>query len=166
MKEIKTLEDALALVPEYWYLTPVMDKWREGDEVLIEWPWIERRDKSGKWQKANNLAFGDIVDRLGRRPIPRSIRESEARWILYNSLATVGRSVKHEWRFLLQADNWTNGVHLQRYQHSMDNMADPAFSSYEEMEDAISALGGETAVIQMLTCGPGALWKWAQENRK
>lgn len=34
--KIKTLSDALALVPEYWPLVPGVDKWRDGDKYKTE----------------------------------------------------------------------------------------------------------------------------------
>lgn len=90
MKEIKTLEDALTLVPEYWYLTPKVDKWKDGDEFADICSDAESKNiLEVYWQSATNRS-GDVVDRVGRRPIPRSVREAEAYAYLQPKCKTSG----------------------------------------------------------------------------
>jgi len=182
--KITTMTEALSLVPEYWPLVPGVDKWREGDQPCI----VERTHLiAGEWQYhsewgrplgAKNHLIGQELqpEYIGRRPIPQSVREAEARWILYNSMAKVEPLLHLDrWEFSLNYENrliltfneslttpdaskpWTT----QRELHSLKGFASEAAGwAFRGL------VGGEEVVIQMLTEGPGSLWRWVAEMRE
>lgn len=73
-------------VPMWHMLTPLVDKWKDGDEYLLvagfnkKWSPILREQMYG-YPVSDETIF--------RRPIPESVRRSVAWWALYNKLATV-----------------------------------------------------------------------------
>lgn len=161
--KITTMAEALPLVPEYWPLVPGVDKWREGDEA----PYVSLK----RWGAVPSNWHGEPVNdiEIGRRHIPQSVREAEARWILYSALAAVAPLA--EWdklpaQFILtvygRADE--GDVHLDIESEPQFNGL-RSFDGQEAAYKAIKVLGGEQAVIQMLTEGPGALWRWVAEMR-
>lgn len=167
--KITTMTEALSLVPEYWPLVPGVDKWRDGDEYFT------RNDASGwrkfehnSWQMLGEIG-GTISHPVARRAIPQSVREAEARWILYSALAAVAPLA--EWdklpaQFILTVYGCTDegDVHLDIESEPQFNGL-RSFDGQEAAYKAIKVLGGEQAVIQMLTEGPGALWRWVAEMR-
>lgn len=161
MKEIKTLEDALALVPNYWYLTLGVDKWKQGDEFC---GWVSGFGEY-QWQPVGQHKRWIMGDRPARRPIPKDVALSEARWILYNSFATGGqiriRVCDPREEFDKDGPLFIDSEHIGFIIDGLKN-----FPTFEAVEKFINLVGGETAVIQMLTRGPGALFRWVQENRK
>lgn len=67
-----TLEEALLLIPTHIMLRPGIDKWQEGDEdnVGLGKP---------RWVDIAEYLYGkNIGDRVGRRPIPESVRKAMA----------------------------------------------------------------------------------------
>jgi hypothetical protein len=133
-------------------LTPGVDRWKEGDmacgakaafliagepQYVADW---------GEPLKADNHLIGQVLqcDYIGQRIVPQSVREAEARWILASSINYCIDAKEGAW-----ADRaaW---------------VFDFSCLSREEVE----ILGGEQAVIQMLTEGPGALWRWVMETRE
>lgn len=166
----KTMQEALALVPEYIMLKPG-SQWREGDEELKQSTlgsrWIEPftiRDAM--------LAYLKIEGhQIARRPIPQSVRESEARWILYNSLATVD-PINFGWIFALEAEYDEEGyvVAGHRFKKSDLNFGMRKFPSKESAEAALKIFNtyqdGQSDLIEMLSSGPGALWRWIMESHQ
>lgn len=78
--KIETIEQALALVPTHWMLTPGVDKWALGDRRFVGHPYriahnIIRKELRYLGQKLEEHEAGD-------RPIPQSVREAEARRII------------------------------------------------------------------------------------
>lgn len=154
--KITTMAEALSLVPEYWPLVPGVDKWDSQDEWYFE--------KVG-WETIGTNWDGKPVDCIGRRHVPQSVREAEARWILYNSLAD-GKPQEFYYALLLVPDiEDDESLSIAIGEISYGSSA-PTFSTKEKAKCAFKILGGESAVIQMLTEGPGALFRWVEENRK
>lgn len=165
MKEITTMEEALSLVPEYWPLVEGQKVLFETDEIFWGDTWLPVRLDSSFDRSIANY----VNDRPWRRKIPQSVREAEARWILYSALAAVAPLA--EWdklpaQFILtvygRADE--GDVHLDIESEPQFNGL-RSFDGQEAAYKAIKVLGGEQAVIQMLTEGPGALWRWVAEMR-
>jgi hypothetical protein len=84
---MKTLAEALTLVPTHFPLVPGVDKWKEGDESFIQ-PMNKTKDKAF-WLKVGSFCIGRIITEerisghsidmvIARRPIPQSVREAEA----------------------------------------------------------------------------------------
>lgn len=141
---ITTMAEALSLVPEYWPLVPCVDKWQEGDTEYID---SEEGYLTIDWN-----CHGDLVDHDGgRRPIPQSVREAEARWILYYRERVLFHESPNQDIFSTRTQD--NGVLV---------VTEKMFGVYPK---TIEALGGKPWVLQMLTEGPGALWRWVAEMR-
>jgi len=154
--KITTMTEALSLVPEYWPLVPGVDKWREGDQFFssgIRWAAVS----VPHW-------IGQDVGENCRRPIPQSVRDAEARWVLYQALAD-GAPQEYGYCFLLLPDIEDDGslsIAIGEVQYGGSSRT---FSLKEKAKKAYDRLGGEQAVIQILTEGPGALWRWVAEMR-
>lgn len=171
--KIETLAQALTYIPEYILLVPGVDKWKEGDEWLFTQVDPDIRDKQHDWRKIRPLNVGASVGNLdaARRPIPLSIREAEARWLLYNSLATVpARLELDRWEYSLGTDGFltahmNEGFGFPEGEGEAELCGLRGFESKKAAMDAVLLFGGEQAVIQMLIEGQGALMRWIVENR-
>lgn len=144
---MKTLQEALALVPTYWPLAPGMDKWKEGDEYRLiggDLGW-----RPGDYTDLTGAISGKYE---ARRPIPQSVREAEARWILYKEL-----------RFTHYPSSQVKVYSTRVQDNGVLICTDCAWGIFP---NDIENLGGVIAVQDMLTEGPGALWRWVEENRK
>ncbi len=156
-----TFDKALLLVPEYIILQPGIDVWKDDDQFFHtgrrEW-WIADPN-------------GEIVEELGRRPIPESIRYSEARWLMYNSMAIVD-PINPGWIFALEAEYDEEGyvVAGHRFKRSDLNFGMRKFASKEAAEAALTVFNtyknGQSDLIAMLSEGPGALMRWISKERQ
>lgn len=160
--KIETLEAALDLIPKYWPLEPGKDRWKEGDEAFTPnsgWNAVFKSPLS----LVGSDYKGELV--LGRRPIPESVRLAEAKWILYDSLAPIE---PNQLGVLLQAEppfEYPEKWSIYHY-HTTYNYGIRKFESGYKANEFIKLFGGESAVIEMLTQGRGALWRWVMENRQ
>lgn len=157
--QIKTFEDALSLVPEYWPLVPGMDTWKEGDE------YYDDGIRSNGWYVVHDYNvshLGSVVDSydIGRRPIPKDVALSEARWILYNALT---KSV-HTPGFVPEILPHSSNTVLAFEPKNLDGRR--VFETREEVYEFSDLIGGQETMGQMLTEGPGALWRWVKDNRE
>lgn len=136
---MKTLQEALTLVPTYWPLVPGMDKWKEGDEYRLiggDLGW-----RPGDYTDLTGAISGKYE---ARRFIPQSVREAEAIWAIISQLINES--------FLYEPEPKTGG---NIYQIVIDLTSDPAFYAI-----------GAAKLSAAITDGPGALWRWVEENRK
>lgn len=83
---------------------------------------------------------------------PQSVREAEARWILYKEL-----------RFTQYPSSQVKVYSTRVQDNGVLICTDCAWGIFP---NDIENLGGVIAVQDMLTEGPGALWRWVEENRK
>lgn len=147
--KITTIAEALSLVPEFWPLVPGVDKWREGDEYF---------SRHEGWLFVHHMSYkilceiGAIVrHEAARRPIPQSVREVEAFWILFKELRFEyypSSQVK-----VFSARSQDNGVLI---------CTDCAWGLFPT---DITKLGGVEKINQTLIEGHGALWRWVAEMR-
>jgi len=85
MHDSKEFLEILEQMPKWFYLTPGLDKWRNGDQAWT----ISNSMDSLKWRDMPSQNFNKIIEDesilqlIGRRPIPESIRRSQAFWVLY-----------------------------------------------------------------------------------
>jgi len=144
---MKTLQESLTLVPEYFPLVPGVDKWEDGDEyclteavklakagwqkigdgaVGLELPTKDCETRGGWFIVETVIGIGVRIasDYIARRPIPQNVREAEAFWILHGKPFNPPSGSK------------------------------------------IDALGGMDNIQEHYDEGPGALWRWVEENRK
>lgn len=180
---MKTLQEALILVPTHWPLVPGVDKWKEGDEyclteavklakagwqkigdgaVGLELPTKDCETRGGWFIVETVIGIGVRIasDYIARRPTPQSVREAEARWILYNSLT---KSI-HESGFVPEWMPHGLETLIAVMPENMDGRR--VFETQEDVYDFAKLIGGDQAIREMLTEGPGALWRWVEENRK
>lgn len=162
MKPIETIEQALSIIPKHFPLVPGVDKWKEGD----------KKADSGLYggvflaENLDGIVFGEYVGerQLGFRPIPQEIRLQEARWALYDSLAKIDPNGNGlQFRVFVNSQGETCLIHVSRGT-GFNGLRQ--FVSPYSLGRACDLLGGESAVIEMLTRGPGALWRWVMENRQ
>lgn len=79
-----TFEEALVLVPTHILLRPGIDKWQEGDEDNVG---LGKQ----RWIEIAEYLYGHVVrDRVGRRPIPESVRKSMAESVVHTSTIGAG----------------------------------------------------------------------------
>lgn len=157
----QTLEEALALVPQYIILQPGAE-WREEDEELKQSTlgsrWIEPftiRDAMLSYLKVE-------PHQIGRRRIPQDVRESEAWWMLFNELAEIpphgaSGSIMELERGITDFNDIRLCIHQVRglfYGHSR------RFRTKDDAESAIEILGGQNRIIKELEKGPGAFSRW------
>lgn len=151
MKNPSTLAEALPLVPNYWPLIVDEDKWKKGDELF---------SSTSGWRPVidgwlvNTVVTTDI---MGRRAIPLEVRTQEARWILFNSMTKRFRKPRME----MEYRGTTHTPSVLGYVIHGNSAFDYPWISHEQRE----LLGGESAVIEMLTKGPGIIWQWVLGNR-
>lgn len=165
--KITTMTEALSLVPEYWPLVPGVDKWKEGDEYLYSWHeegdnWYDVRYEWKKYEPEDLHLSGpfSVTSNYARRPIPQSIREAEARWILYMALTEPSLGgTGYVFNFCgEEGREWFDIIFT-------DAMGGRMFKDKDAAREAVALLGSHTEIIQMLTEGPGALWRWVAEMR-
>jgi hypothetical protein len=78
-----TLEEALLLIPTHIMLRPKIDKWREGDEVVViglSVVGLLSKVHSQEWEPCDERDIGRLLleKQIGRRPIPESVRQAMA----------------------------------------------------------------------------------------
>lgn len=156
-----TLEEALLMVPTHWLLTPGVDVWQDGDEVLdCDY------DKNGlaiPLFVRGSLALGTYLrpDDIGRRPIPQDVRESAAWWLLYNTLATVDPIPRFEQllaRFIITT--YGDDIIELNVEPEAEFSGMRGFDGESKVYASIKALGGEKRVIKELSAGPDPLGRW------
>ena len=161
---LTSLQEALALVPEYWPLNPAIDKPIDGDEWFsTNLQWMEFAE--GDLNSTGHLPW--------RRPIPKIVREAEARWILYDALASVSPR-DCGWLFGLKPafdseDQCVVAEHV--YFCTEVNTGIKKFSTKESARAALKLFdtmrGNDALLIEMLDSErPGALWRWVEAMRE
>jgi hypothetical protein len=141
----KTLQQIKDSLPKYRYLTPGVDVWREGDEVVDLY---QDEDITREfWNKKSPLPIGTFLRpmAIGRRPIPDEVLENQAFWVLYNKLATVAPDNKG---YIMLPK--FGGVVASRV---VDTFGLYKFISEPSIANAIPLLGGEQNIIKHLSIG-------------
>lgn len=169
--KITNLDDTLKLIPEYWPLVPLVpgvDKWKEEDEFYLGTYWAICKFKLDKFTYAGKKEFvrlfrgewgwTDLIKNekvnvdVARRPIPLEIQTQEARWILATELLDRRDISALEW-LLLRRTAESKSRYVEK---------EMGHAGHGEI---LKRLGGADAAVEMLTLGPGALWRWIAESR-
>jgi hypothetical protein len=115
---------------------PGVDKWKEGDRKIDDMLAVPK------------TYFGlqvDYAEFRSERPIPQIVRKDEAWWAFF--MHVVGHKKAGCFDYHAPPENCV-------------------FEFIAAMPEDDSALFGEMDDIErMLTKGPGALWRWVEENR-
>lgn len=155
-----TLEDALNKIPKYWPLPAKGQIWKAGDkfrDVCCDdgSPWLLEEYLADAWDSwiglpAEHISFDteSYLLQFIYRPIPQEVRESEAWYMLWNTLIEDKRAARY-------------------YSDYVCDVAAPLAAPGEQgglTRKEVKALGGEITVLNMLSQRPGALMRWVMEN--